>query len=95
MIKRFIELHAPWQGAEITLEEALQVPIPKNEDFAWENIQNREVRAFLLDMRTKEIVSNVWIVSAAWRNEMANKWLFSSQNTEVLAASGKQVIIKT
>ena len=36
--KRFIELHAPWQGAEITLEEALQVPIPKNEDFAWENI---------------------------------------------------------
>ena len=49
----------------------------------------------MLDIRTKEIVSNVWIVSAAWRNDMANKWLFNSQNTEVLGASGKQVMIKT
>jgi hypothetical protein len=31
--KTYITQHAPWLAAEITLEEALQVPLPKKEDF--------------------------------------------------------------
>ena len=76
-------------GAEITLEEALQVPIPKKEDYQWANIANREVRVCLIDMKTKEILSNVWTVGASWREDQAGKWLFQSANSEVLGSSGR------
>jgi len=51
------------------LEEALSVPIPKKEDFQWSNIINREVRVCLIDMRTKEILSNVWTIGASWKQD--------------------------
>jgi calmodulin len=65
--KTYIAKNPPGLAAEITLEETFQIPIPKKEDFQWDNITNREIRACLIDMRSKEILSNVWNVGVSWR----------------------------
>ena len=93
--KTFIAKNPPGLAAEITLEETFQIPIPKKEDFQWDNITNREIRACLIDMKSKEILSNVWNVGVSWRQDQSSKWLFQSSNTEVLGASGRQIILKT
>jgi centrin-3 len=91
--RQYVQRHQPFSACELTIEEALNVPIPKKEDFAWNSIKNREVRAYLVDMRTKDILSNTWIVSTSWREDQPTKWSFASP--EVLQASGRQVVMRS
>ncbi len=93
--KTYIASHVPYLASEITLEEALSIPMPKKEEFEWQNITNREVRACLVDMKTKEILSNVWTLSVSWKEDQPTKWQFQTNSTEVLGASGKQIMIKS
>ena len=56
--KRYVEVFGPRLCAEISIEEAIRVPIPKREDFSWDKIVYRELRAFLYDFDKGEFISN-------------------------------------
>jgi len=65
--KRFIELHQPQLGSEITIDEIAGIPMPLKEEFDWSRITNREVRVILMDFRTQEYISNSFIAAAQWK----------------------------
>jgi len=77
--KRFVELNAPKISAELTIEEATGVPLPKKEDYEWSKIMYRELRAVLFDFQKKEYVSNSILMGATWRQEYDAKWVFAGQ----------------
>lgn len=82
----------PQVGSEITIEEATGVPMPKKEDFDWTKIVNREVRAVLIDARNHDLLSNVFISQAAWKQDAPNKWIF---NASEIQSSGRQFVIRS
>ena len=67
------------------LEEISGVPLPKKEDYDWSNITNRELREVLVDIRTQELLSSTFIVSASWKQEFPGKWLFNASETHAAA----------
>ena len=69
------------------MEEATGIPLPKKEDYDWAKITNREVRAVLVDLKTHEFLSNVYIVSANWKTEQSGKWFFNASDTHQVAKS--------
>jgi hypothetical protein len=73
-------------GCEVTLEEAVNVPMPKSEEFEWGRIVSREVRFVIADLRSEQFLSNVHIVNAGWKAEMPTKWLF---NVNEVQAAGR------
>lgn len=91
-VKRYIEMHAPQIACELTLEEASGIPLPKKDDFDWGKITNREIRAVLVDFRTQQFLSNTFILSAGWKSEFANKWLF---NLTECQQAGRSIIMRT
>jgi Ca2+-binding EF-hand superfamily protein len=90
--KQFIEKYVPNLGCELMLEECVNIPLPKQEDFDWGKILNREVRLVLADVRNETFVSNVHILSAGWKQEFPTKWLFNSTETQ---AMGRNLIVRT
>ena len=79
--KKYTEVYQPQLGCEIILEEITGIPLPKKEDFDWSKITNRELRAVLVDFRTQEFLSNVFVVSASWKQEYSNKWMFNTNDS--------------
>lgn len=55
--------------------------MPKKEEFDWNKITHREVRAVLFDFRTNEFLSNSFITGAQWKQEYEGKWLFNLNET--------------
>jgi hypothetical protein len=90
--KKFIEMFHPQMGSEITIEEATGVPLPKKEDFDWGKIINREVRVVLVDAKNQDLLSNVFVSQAAWKQEAPNKWTF---NASEIQASGRQFVVRS
>jgi|LauGreDrversion4_2_1035121.scaffolds.fasta_scaffold56898_4 hypothetical protein len=66
--------------------------MPKKDDYDWEKIINREIRMVLVDFKTQEFISNVFILSANWKPETPTKWLLNATETHSL---GKNLIFKT
>lgn len=90
--KKFVEMFLPPLACEITIEEASGVPLPKKEEYDWSKISNREIRAVLIDNRSHELLSNVFIISANWKAESPGKWLLNATDTH---AFSKSIVMKT
>ena len=55
-------MHSPNLACEIQIEEFNSVPLPKKEEFDWNKITHREVRAVLFDYKSGEFLSNSFIM---------------------------------
>lgn len=91
--RKFIEMHQPSIGSELTIEEVAGIPLPKKEDFDWSKITNREVRAVLVDARNHDVLSNVFFAGAVWRQEAPNKWQFGA--LDIQQQSGKSFVVRS
>lgn len=75
--KEFLKVYMPRLFSEISIEEATNIPIPRKEDFPWEKISVREIRAFLFDFTNKEFLSNTLLMTAQWNEDSETKWVFN------------------
>ncbi|TNV88020.1 hypothetical protein FGO68_gene1522 [Halteria grandinella] len=91
--KQFIEKHQPALACEFTIEECTNIPLPKQEDFDWGKILNRELRIVLADVKSEQFISNVHIMSAGWKQEQASKWVFNASECQNLAT--RHVMVRT
>mmetsp|Transcript_30802 Transcript_30802/g.30314 ORF Transcript_30802/g.30314 Transcript_30802/m.30314 type:complete len:153 (+) Transcript_30802:1087-1545(+) len=86
-IKKFIEVYSTSIGCEILMEEICGVPLPKQNDYDWGKIINREVRAVLYDETTQELISNSFILQCNWKAATPGQWLFNTNQNHTNARS--------